>query len=196
MPKGALMRPKIDGLSIAALAILIFLGANLLNDTSPASGARLGSLPAAQAPASQSSLPTPDPEAFAAPYTSFTLTQGPHGASYGHLAIDLAAGEGTPILSPINAVVADLFMDEWGNPTLILENDTYEVTLMHGNFTVSVGQTVSLGEQIGSESNRGYTTDMAGNPCWERPGCGYHTHLNVFDKTLGENVNPLELLRE
>lgn len=188
------MRPKIDGLSIAALVMLIFLGVNLLNDANPAAGARLDSRQAAQPTASQSSLSTPDPEAFAAPYTSFTLTQGLHGASYGHLAVDLAAGEGMPILSPIYGVVDNLFTDEWGNPTLILENDNYQVTLMHGDFTVSVGQTVSLGEQVGSESNHGYTTDMAGNPCWESPGCGYHTHLNVFDKTLGKNVNPLELL--
>jgi hypothetical protein len=46
---------------------------------------------------------------------------------------------------------------------------------------------------VGVESNLGYTTDMAGVPCWGRD-CGYHTHLNVFDKRIGGNVNPLELL--
>jgi murein DD-endopeptidase MepM/ murein hydrolase activator NlpD len=183
------MQPRIDGLSIVALALILLLGASLLNDASPSAG-----MAAAQPTAIPSAVPTPDPEAFAAPYPSFTLTQGLHGASYGHLAIDLAAGEGTPILSPIHGEVSDLYRDEWGNPTLILENEIYQVTLLHGDYTVSIGQLVALGDPVGFESNQGYTTDLAGAPCWERPGCGYHTHLNVYDKRLGENVDPWGLI--
>ena len=185
------MQPKIDGLSIAALALILLLGVSLLNQAGPAAGAGLpGDSPGSPAPIS----PTPDPGAFAAPYAHYTLTQGLHGMSYGHLAIDLAAGEGAPILSPIYGVVVERYTDEWGNPTLVLENEIYRVTLLHVEYTVIVGQTVQSGDPIGFESNHGYTTDMAGNPCWERAGCGYHTHLNVFDKRLGVNVDPLALL--
>jgi murein DD-endopeptidase MepM/ murein hydrolase activator NlpD len=184
------MQPKIDGLSITALALILLLAVRLLNDASPASGASL----AAQQPTLPNAPPASDLEAFAAPYTRYTITQGLHGDSYGHLAIDLGAGEGTPILSPIHGTVTGLYRDEWGNPTLTLENEIYLVTLLHGDYTVSVGQAVALSEPVGYESNLGYTTDMAGNPCWEQAGCGYHTHLNVFDKVFGVNVNPLDLL--
>ena len=185
------MQPRIDGLSIAALAVILLLGTSLLKDAGPAAGA---SLPPAQPAAVASPEPTPDPLAFAAPYTSYTLTQGLHGASYGHLAIDLAAGEGTPVLSPINGEVVDLYYDEWGNPNLLLENEIYRVSLLHGDYTVSVGEKVDLGDPVGFESNRGYTVGWDGAPCWERPGCGYHTHLNVFDKRLGDNVDPWGLI--
>lgn len=43
------------------------------------------------------------------------------------------------------------------------------------------------------ESNIGYTLDMAGNLCAGRD-CGYHTHLNVYDKRLGYNIDPLSLI--
>ncbi len=186
------MQPKIDGLSITAIALILLLAVNLLNDASPASGAS----PTTEQPALASPTSTPDPVVLAAPYTRYTITQGLHGDTYGHLAIDLGAGEGAPILSPIHGEVTGLYRDEWGNPTLILENEVYLVTLLHGDYHVSVGQSVALGEPVGYESNLGYTTDMAGNPCWEQAGCGYHTHLNVFDKRRGENIDPLALLEK
>lgn len=186
------MQTKIDGLSITAVALILLLAVRLLNDASPASGAGLAAPP----PTLSVATPAPDPQAFAAPYTSYIITQGLHGDSYGHLAIDLGAGEGAPILSPIHGEVTGLYLDEWGNPTLTIENEIFLVTLLHGDVTVSVGQIVALGEPVGYESNLGYTTDMAGNPCWEQVGCGYHTHLNVYDKRLGENINPFELLEK
>lgn len=138
----------------------------------------------------------PDPDAFAAPYADYVITQGVHGASYGHMAIDLAAGKGEAVLSPINGTVTAHHTDAHGNPTLVIENDRYRVTLLHGIYSVSVGDTVGLGDRVGEESNLGYTTDMRGVPCWQKAGyCGYHTHLNVFDKSIGANVNPLELIR-
>ena len=96
-------------------------------------------------------------------------------------------------MSPIYGAITERLSDQYGNPTLVIENENYRVTLLHGVYTVEVGQTVALGDIIGSESNLGYTMDMYGNLCWGRAGCGYHTHLNVFDKRLGENVNPLDL---
>jgi murein DD-endopeptidase MepM/ murein hydrolase activator NlpD len=186
------MNKNINGLSIAALALIFFFGASLLSDGASAS-TQLDPAPPAGSPVAPLADPS-DPTAFAAPYLSFVITQGPHGASYGHMAIDLAAGEGATILSPISGVITGQYSDVYGNPTLVIENDVYQVTLLHGNYYVTAGQVVTLGEAIGSESNQGYTTDMAGNPCWGRVGCGFHTHLNVFDKRLGANVNPLDLL--
>ncbi|GMQ79091.1 MAG: hypothetical protein BMS9Abin02_1646 [Anaerolineae bacterium] len=127
------------------------------------------------------------------PYDSFILTQGPHGGSYGHMAIDLAAGAGTEIKSPIAGKIAALFKDEIGNPTLVIENEIYQVTLLHGLYSVYIGQEVEQGQVIGKESNAGNTTDMLGRSCLGRE-CGYHTHLNIFDKRIGANVNPLAVL--
>jgi murein DD-endopeptidase MepM/ murein hydrolase activator NlpD len=134
-----------------------------------------------------------DPLVFVSPYDDYVLTQGLHGFSYGHMAIDIAAGEGADIHAPINGIVAARFTDGLGNPVLILENEVYRVTLMHGIYTVQQGETVSVGQVIGSESNLGNTTDMQGNSCRNRD-CGYHTHLNVYDKRISANVNPLDLL--
>ncbi|MFL7892825.1 MAG: M23 family metallopeptidase [Anaerolineales bacterium] len=127
------------------------------------------------------------------PYDQYTLTQGLHGYSYGHMAIDITAGKGSIIKSPIEGVVTDLFTDQYGNPTLVLENEFYRVTLLHGKYKVAKGEKISLGQMVGRESNLGLTTDMQGRSC-RNLDCGYHTHLNIFDKRLGENVNPLEVI--
>jgi murein DD-endopeptidase MepM/ murein hydrolase activator NlpD len=137
---------------------------------------------------------TGDPYTFLAPYPRYTLTQGPHGQSYGHLAIDLAAGRGSAIYSPINGAVVEVGDDQYGNTRLVIENEVYQVLLLHGDYTVSPGDLLRAGDLVGSESNHGYTMDMAGRLCRGAPACGNHTHLNVFDKTRGENVNPLTLL--
>ena len=133
------------------------------------------------------------PHAVAAPYTDYVVSQGPHGFSYGHAAIDLTAGNGATILSPINGSVTQNFVDYLGNTTLVIENDFYQVTLMHGNYYVAVGEMLSLGQMIGSESNNGNTVDWAGRSCQGRD-CGYHTHWNMFDKLTGSNINPLTLI--
>ena len=134
-----------------------------------------------------------DQTLFTAPYEDYIITQGPHGFSYGHMAIDIAAGKGARIKAPINGVVTELYIDEWGNPTLVIENEIYRVSLLHGNYKVQVGDVVKIGQVIGKESNQGYTTDLLGRSCHNRD-CGYHTHLNVFDKRLRANVNPLDLI--
>jgi murein DD-endopeptidase MepM/ murein hydrolase activator NlpD len=186
------MNPKIDGMAVSAFVLILFLGVILGTDVATTSPQPIAS--SSELSPIKNGSSSSGPERFAAPYTSYTLTQGPHGSSYGHMAVDLAAGEGTHILSPITGRITGSYTDVYGNPTLVIENKVYQVTLMHGKYTAALGQSVTLGEVVGSESNLGYTTDMAGNPCWERPGCGAHTHLNVFDKRLGMNVNPLDLL--
>lgn len=127
------------------------------------------------------------------PYDEYILTQGPHGFSYGHMAIDITAGKGAVIKSPIQGYVTALYTDQYGNPTLVIENDFYQVTMLHGKYKVAVGEQIALGQMVGRESNLGLTTDMQGRSCRNRD-CGYHTHLNIFDKQSGGNVNPLVVM--
>jgi murein DD-endopeptidase MepM/ murein hydrolase activator NlpD len=147
-----------------------------------------------QPPISNPQPPPPPPaDIFRAPYDSYVLTQGLHGYSYGHAAIDIKAGEGATIKSPIAGVVSASYLDGLGNTTLVIENDYYQVMFLHGLYTVAVGDLLEIGQAIGTESNQGNTVDWAGNSCRGR-SCGHHTHLNVFDKRLGQNVNPLALI--
>ena len=204
-------RGRVDGLTIVGVAFLIFIVFNVLSDRGWFSSvSQIFNQPrAVSADASETkketdvqvvvtqadtaALPLGDPDALAWPYEHYEITQGPHGMSYGHMAIDLTAGKGATILSPINGEVTELFVDQYGNPTLILENSHYQILMLHGDYTVQVGQTVTIGQPVGTESNHGYTLDALGQLCAGRD-CGYHTHLNIFDKQLGSNVNPLEVL--
>jgi murein DD-endopeptidase MepM/ murein hydrolase activator NlpD len=134
-----------------------------------------------------------DPAAIIVPYDEYIVTQGIHGLSYGHMAIDIAAGKGAIVKSPISGIVTEYFIDGVGNPTLIIENNRYRVTLLHGVYEVDIGDSVEIGMRVGVEGNIGNTRDMQGNSCRNR-NCGYHTHLNIFDKQASSNVNPIELL--
>ncbi len=134
-----------------------------------------------------------DDSSIVAPYDQYTLTQGPHGFSYGHMAIDITAGKGAVIKSPIQGRVTSLYIDQYGNPTIVIENDIYQVMMLHGKYKVAIGDQIELGQMVGRESNLGYTTDIWGYSCRNRE-CGYHTHLNIFDKREGSNVNPLSLI--
>jgi murein DD-endopeptidase MepM/ murein hydrolase activator NlpD len=210
--------PRFDALAFVALFLLFFMGFKILAPQGPqkalaavditvqtdslgGSGpetAEQDNEPAA-APASvelsdeQPAADTPEEVDFIAPYEEYVITQGVHGYSYGHMAIDLAAGKGAKILSPINGKVKELYVDQYGNPTIVIENNRYRVTMLHGIYTVNPGEKVRQGQKIGKESNLGYTLDMYGNICTNRD-CGYHTHLNVFDKSTNANVNPLDLI--
>ena len=188
----------INPLMLVAAALIIFVGFSVLvewvsagdDDAAPAGVG--GLLIPAGTPQVQP-LPQSAADAFAAPYDEYWVTQGLHGAAYGHMAIDVAAGQGTPIKSPIAGAITARYTDGVGNPVLVIENAVYRVTLLHGIYTANVGDQVALGQVVGEESNIGYTTDMQGRLCSGRD-CGYHTHLNVFDKRLNSNVNPLDLL--
>lgn len=195
---------RLDGITIAAVILLLFMVVRLVVDRNTRSPAQTETaapavpLPAPELAAEESAppvIPQPaDPSTIIYPYDEYTLTQGPHGYSYGHMAIDLAAGKGSPIKSPIAGSVTALYVDEWGNPTLVIENNRYQVTMLHGDYTVQFGQQLKLGEIVGAEANHGYTLDYAGNSCRNRD-CGHHTHLNVYDKQAGSNVNPLVVLQ-
>lgn len=188
-PGGTIVFDGGFGLTFVALILIIFMSIKVIKD-------RIEYL---ALPVMQYNLalirkaPPVDHTAISSPYDVYTLTQGPHGASYGQMAIDISAGKGASIKSPIHGVVTDLYVDVYGNPTLFIENDHYQVALLHGIYTVSVGDALLLGQKIGVESNLGYTKDMQGIPCSGRD-CGYHTHLNIFDKRLSENINPLAVL--
>ena len=140
-------------------------------------------------------LPFPDASTIVAPYDNYIITQGAHGMSYGHMAIDIAGGKGAPIKSPISGAVSEQYIDAIGNTTIVIDNQQYQVTLLHGIYTVNIGDTIALGQVIGSESNQGNTRDMYGNSCRGRD-CGYHTHLNIYDKTAGANINPLDFISD
>ncbi|MEW6180682.1 MAG: M23 family metallopeptidase [Chloroflexota bacterium] len=191
-------RTSFNGLSVIAVLILLFWGFNLFHDRQTASANPLEeatpffSEPTA-VPTETQPPPMPDPVAIRAPYDEYILTQGPHGQSYGHLAIDLTAGKGAPILSPINGTATAVFIDQYGNTTLILENEVWQVLMLHGDYIVEVGQSVGMGEVVGYENNHGYTVDWRGQSCRNRD-CGYHTHLNIFDKRSGQNINPLDVI--
>ncbi len=203
---------RIDALAIALLVLALFLAIQLLTDSrrgtkdSIAVDEAVIQIESGQSKTAENSetveispenlaplAPPVSPSTIIYPYDDYWVTQGPHGMSYGHMAIDLAAGKGVVIKSPIEGTVIANYVDQYGNTTLILENEKYTVTLLHGDYLLAVGQEVSLGQNIGTESNHGYTTDMYGNYCGGRD-CGHHTHLNVYDNTLGQNVNPLEVL--
>jgi murein DD-endopeptidase MepM/ murein hydrolase activator NlpD len=214
-------RGRVDALTIVGIAFLVFIAFNVLSDrglfssmsdalTQPlvisadASGDTTSQdqatsflaadfQAATPEPGEETPVPIDDPDALIWPYTTYVVTQGPHGMSYGHMAIDLSAGKGATILSPINGEVTQLFVDQYGNPTLILENARYKILMLHGDYTVQVGQRLVIGQPVGTESNHGYTLDANGRLCDGRD-CGYHTHLNIYDKQLGSNVNPLEVL--
>ncbi len=213
---GDIMRLRLDGLTLAGLAILMLFAVNIVRgwagegdaaNATPAVAEQVAENPAQQ-PAVEPEPSAPQPqqdtggeqvvdvawnEAIALPYDTYFLTQGIHGESYGHLAIDIANGNGSIIKSIINGVVSGAGYDQWGNTFIQIENDYYMALYLHGIYSAALGETVSAGQPIGTESNIGYTLDRAGNSCAGRD-CGYHTHLNVFDKRLGSNIDPLSLI--
>ena len=205
-------RQRVDSLTVVALGFLLFFVFNIIKDRN--GGQILDSTRQSGSPLAMSLSidllddttqadelspePTPpaeplDTDIIASPYDHYELTQGPHGFTYGQMAVDISAGKGAVIRSPINGWVTALFVDDLGNTTLIIENDHYQIMMLHGLFDVTEGEQVSLGQPVGVESNQGNTKDALGRSCRGRD-CGYHLHLNIFDKLLGANVNPLELL--
>jgi murein DD-endopeptidase MepM/ murein hydrolase activator NlpD len=206
-------RVRIDGLTIVAVVLVLFMGFNVLKDRglkkisiTEVSPVSLAAVPTGMPEQlvstggvdhitpSENIAQIEDPDAIASPYDEYILTQGIHGEWYGQMAIDISAGKGATIKSPINGLVTALFVDEYGNTNLIIENDHFRITMFHGLYSVNAGDHVELGQPVGKESNQGYTVDAQGRPCRGR-NCGYHTHLNIYDKLLGTNVDPLPLIQ-
>jgi murein DD-endopeptidase MepM/ murein hydrolase activator NlpD len=180
---------------VALIVVLVMIGGVVHLSGQVAKGEQIVNLPPTGSGGPVSQLYVAEPTIVTAPYDNYTITQGPHGQSYGHLAIDLAAGRGEAVKSPINGFVTNLYVDEYGNTTLVIENDVYAVTMLHGDFAVSVGDELRAGQTVGTEGNNGYTMDFLGNLCYGRTYCGNHTHLNIYDKRIQANVNPLDLIQ-
>jgi murein DD-endopeptidase MepM/ murein hydrolase activator NlpD len=208
-------RSRIDGMVVVSMLFLSLIIFNIWHDRATSSDqdsslgddatleeasagigfnpSERGSIPVEQAaPAEPVSVKEFDQDAISMPYEDYGVTQGPHGAEYGHLAIDITAGKGAEIHSPINGVVMAVYSDPVGSTILIIENERWQVTLVHGLFSVSIGDFLQLGQVIGEESNQGNTVDMQGRSCRGRD-CGYHTHINIYDKKIGANINPLQI---
>jgi murein DD-endopeptidase MepM/ murein hydrolase activator NlpD len=204
------MRVRLDGMTFVGVAILLLFAVNIVRGW--AGEGQPAPVPGQPQAAQPTPVPTPAPidtspdiaggepqidlawnEAIAMPYDTYFLTQGIHGMDYGHMAVDIAAGNGSVIKSIINGNVTGAGYDQWGNTFIQIENDYYIVLYLHGVYSVALGEAITAGQPIGTESNIGYTLDRAGNLCAGRD-CGYHTHLNVFDKRLGMNIDPLSLI--
>ena len=178
---------------IAPVVLLTIVILTMLSVANSGTGGKVAAVETAVVP--ENPLPIGGASSsFIAPYDDYVLTQGLHGYSYGHMAIDIAAGVGATIKAPITGEITQLYTDDYNNSTLVIENERYRVMFLHGNYTAVLGQQFKQGDPIGTEGNNGYTMDYAGNLCYGRAGCGYHTHLNVFDKLLDQNVNPLDLI--
>lgn len=174
---GYILDPKVPLLSVILVSVVAFA---ILSRFSLVSAEKIEPIPLNES-------------VFLPPYDAYVITQGLHGFSYGHMAVDLSAGKGAVIKAPIHGKVVTKDIDYLGNTTLEIENTIFKVILLHGVYDVSVGEVLTAGQPIGFESNLGNTTDMNGVSCAGRD-CGYHTHLNVFHKLRGTNVNPLELM--
>lgn len=190
---------KIDSLFLVSLALMGLISIHLIRDSltgSPGVNEETA-IPADQVLSisarenGSGDLSSPDALAdILPPYEHYTITQGLHGFEYGHRAVDLSAGKGALILSPIRGVVTQNTVDAYGNTILVIENERYRITLLHGIFTLQVGEQVEQGQVIGEESNQGLTYDLDGHSCRGRD-CGYHTHINIYDKLKRRNINPL-----
>ena len=137
-----------------------------------------------------------DEQAFASPYTVFQVNQLAHAGGgwwYGALAVDISNSPGTPLLSPINGWVSEAGADEFGSTYIVLENSRWRVLMMHGDYSVGLGEVVQLGQQVGTESNNGFTRGPGGEICNEMPGCGEHTHLAIWE--YGNEINPLDVIQ-
>jgi murein DD-endopeptidase MepM/ murein hydrolase activator NlpD len=171
--------------ALGFLASFLVRGGTSLSEESP--GERQG--------VARPALDVGDEDAFASPYARFLVTQGAHAGGgwwYGALAIDLGNGRGTPLLSAINGWVSEAGADEFGSTYIVLENSRWRVLMMHGDYSVGLGEVVQVGQQVGTESNNGFTVGPTGIVCNGIPGCGEHTHLAIWE--YGTEVNPLDLL--
>ena len=103
---------------------------------------------------------------------------GSHWASGHHTGSDFAAPTGTPIVAAADGVVIQAGnAGPYGNQTVIQHEDGTVTTYAHqSTITVSVGQSVKAGQQIGTVGSTGNST-------------GPHLHFEVFDAS-GNRLNP------
>lgn len=117
-----------------------------------------------------------------APYADFWLSQRVHGCDYNHAAVDIVSASDPTILSPITGCVTKNGYDGVGNSIIIIDNDQYIITLLHGNYNIYPPDCVTRGQPIGKEASIGISS-------------GPHTHLNIYDKICRCNINPMLLIK-
>ncbi|MBS3180036.1 MULTISPECIES: M23 family metallopeptidase [unclassified Pseudoclavibacter] len=106
------------------------------------------------------------------------------GASSNHMGIDLAPGEGTPIVSAADGVVSAVQASDNGGlgVHVIVEHPTLGIRTVYGHalagsISVNVGDVVQAGQQIAAVGNTGTST-------------GPHLHFEVRDAATGEAHDP------
>jgi murein DD-endopeptidase MepM/ murein hydrolase activator NlpD len=102
-----------------------------------------------------------------------------------HEGVDLAAPDGTPIVAAgAGIVVAAGPADGYGNAVLIDHGNGYLTHYGHMSvITVTVGQRLAAGDQIGNEGSTGHST-------------GPHLHFEVHEGSYQNPIEPTAWMRE
>ncbi len=118
---------------------------------------------------------------YASPVQPRLVQNGMHGENWPGR--DYATPAGTPLVSPVTGTVIRKGTDSYCGPfgcynTFVLfeADDGTQVMLMHGNYTVQVGDRVKQGQSIGSEASNGNSTEP-------------HTHISI--KQNGVFIDPV-----
>ncbi|AGL14553.1 M23 family metallopeptidase [Actinoplanes sp. N902-109] len=102
-----------------------------------------------------------------------------------HAGVDIAAPSGTPIRAAgTGVVVAAGMADGYGNAVLIEHSNGYLTHYGHMSaITVTAGQHVEVGDQIGNEGSTGHST-------------GPHLHFEVHQGTYKNPIEPTRWMHE
>lgn len=118
------------------------------------------------------------------PASSCLVTNGYGGADFagvGHLAIDIQAGYGSPIFAADNGTVIFSGWDPYGGGNTVKIDHGNNIVTQYNHMmnasSLSVGQKVNKGQQIGNEGASGLVT-------------GPHLHFEV--RVNGQRVNPMD----
>lgn len=123
-----------------------------------------------------------DPNAFQMPYPNYFIADNDcHSDGWGAwCALDPnSIPDGGPLFSPITGVViAKGENDGYTNTYICLQNNRWRVCMLHGLYNlVNLDDWVTIGQQLGTEASIGNST-------------GAHTHLSVYDRSLGAWIDP------
>lgn len=101
-----------------------------------------------------------------------------NGENQLHNGMDIAAPEGTPVKAGLTGTVtAADYNDSYGNYVILEDENGYEIRYAHLNsISVSAGQQIEKGEEIGTVGSTGAST-------------GAHLHVELLYK--GERLNPI-----
>jgi hypothetical protein len=124
---------------------------------------------------------------FTAPVKNYKITSGfgqrkapTEGASKDHNGVDLAVPLNSPVFSPMDGVVENVYFNDKGGKQVIIKHaDGSKSGFAHLNdYAVSIGDEVTKGQQIALSGNTGKST-------------GPHLHF-TFRNPSGEFINPVD----